>query len=256
VTYVRFERRGAAAWATLARQDRANALGPEIVEALAEWVRAAEEDTSISALVITGEGRAFCPGADVKASLEMAHEPDRRAAFFDETRGMLDRLSGAPIPVIAAVNGVAYAGGLELALACDFIIAAQSASFGDLHLAHGRIPAWGSSARLLNALGPWRSTRLLLDPSPVSAEELRELGVVALVVDDANLLQAVDEVVGRLAGYQPDALRAMKALIAEQRGHSLKPLLEVEAAHFRRFLAGGHMHNFRHDLARKGRDGC
>jgi enoyl-CoA hydratase/carnithine racemase len=165
-------------------------------------------------------------------------------------------LSSAPVPVIAAVNGVAYAGGLELALACDFIIAAQSATFGDLHLAHGRIPAWGSSARLLNALGPWRSSRFLLDSAPVSAEELRGLGVVALVVDDDNLVQAVDEIVGGWAGYQPGPLRAMKALIAEQRAHSVQPLLDVEAAHFERFLASGNMGDFRHDLARKGRDRC
>lgn len=256
MTYVRFERRGAAQWATLDRPERSNALGPEIVEALSEWVRAAEEDASIYALVITGTGAAFCPGADVKASLEMAHEPDRRAAFFDEARDLLERLTSAPVPVIAAVNGVAYAGGLELALACDFIVAAHSATFGDLHLAHGRIPAWGSSARLLSALGPWRSTRLLLDSTPVSAEELRELGVVAFVVDDNDLVQAVDEVVGRWAGYPPDAVRAMKALVAQQRRHSLKPLLEVEAAHFRRFLTNGHMGTFSHDLARKGRDGC
>lgn len=256
MTYVRFERRGAAQWATIDRPERANALGPEIVEALSGWVRAAEEDASISALVITGTGAAFCPGADVKASLEMAHEPDRRAAFFDEARDLLERLSSAPVPVLAAVNGVAYAGGLELALACDFIVAGQSATFGDLHLAHGRIPAWGSSARLLNALGPWRSARLLLDSVPVSAEELREFGVVALVVDDDDLVQAVDEVVGRWAGYSPNALRAMKALIAEQGRQSLRPLLDVEAAHFGRFLASGHMGTFGHDLARKGRDGC
>lgn len=243
-------------WATLDRPARANALGPEIVVALSGWVREAAEDDSISALVITGTGAAFCPGADVKASLEMAHEPDRRSAFFDEARDLLGQLSRAPVPVIAAVNGVAYAGGLELALACDVIVAARSATFGDLHLAHGRIPAWGSSARLLNALGPWRSARLLLDSTPVSAEELREHGVVAVVVDDDNLVQAVDEVVCRWAGYQPEALRAMKALIVEQRGLFLGPLLEVEAAHFRRFFDRGNMRTFSHDLARKGRDGC
>jgi enoyl-CoA hydratase len=241
VTYVVVERRGDASWARLCRPERANALGPGMVQELREWLRADGADPSISALVITGTGSSFCPGADLKASLALAHDPDARMQFLASGRSLMDELSSAPVPVIAAVNGVAFAGGFELVLACDLVVAAESAVLGDLHLAHARIPAWGSSARLMYALGPWRAAQALLLPKRFTAEQLRGLGVITDVVRDADLQAAADVVVEGLARVEAGALRAMKALLAAQRSELLGGLSTLEWESFATYLTGPQM---------------
>ncbi|MCG2623381.1 enoyl-CoA hydratase/isomerase family protein [Arthrobacter sp. I2-34] len=241
MTYVEVERRGGASWARLCRPERANALGPEMVQELRAWLRAVGGDPGISALVITGSGTSFCPGADIKASLALAHAPEERAAYLASGRSLMEDLSRAPVPVVAAVNGVAFAGGFELVLACDLVVAAESAVLGDLHLASGRIPAWGSSAKLMSALGPWRAAQALLLPQRFTAEQLRGFGVIADVVRDADLPAAVDRIVDGLARVEAGALRAMKALLAAQKSELLGRLSAVEWESFTAYLAGPQM---------------
>lgn len=181
MSYVHVSRRGAALWARLDRPERAGALGPEVITGLTEWLAEGADDPGIRALVVTGTGRAFCPGADVRASAAM---PDTasRLTFLDRGRRLMATIETSPVPVVAAVNGAAFAGGFELLLSRDLVMASQGAVLGDLHLPHGRIPAWGGSARLVRAVGPARASRILLLGERFTAAQMMEFGLVSRVV--------------------------------------------------------------------------
>lgn len=249
MSYVEISRRGNASWARINRPDRGNALGPDVVAELAGWVRDAPNDASLGALVLTGTGKAFCAGADVKESLAMAHDPERRRTFFEEGAALMLALDRCELPVVAAVNGVAFAGGFELALACDLIVAQQNAVLGDLHLPHARIPSWGSSARLFAAVGPCRATQMLLLPRRMSAGQLADLGLVAEVAKDGDLSHVVDEIVSTLGTYDISAVRAMKKVVADNRRAVLATTLQHEWHNFIAYLGGGAMSTLPSGLA-------
>ena len=238
MSFVEIERRGSASWARINRPERGNSLGPEIVTALTDWARSAPGDPEVRALVLTGTGKAFCAGADVKASHAMAEDPARRQAFFEEGARLMQTLDRCEVPVVAAVNGVAFAGGFELVLACDLIVAASSAVLGDLHLPHARIPSWGSSARLFASLGPHRATALLLLPRRLSAAQLADLGLVAEVAADGDLVAVVDGLVANFDAFDAVALRAMKKVVADNREVRLERMLEGEWRNFLAYLGG------------------
>lgn len=241
MTGLRVERHGPASWAVISRPGRGNALGPEVAEGLAEWLAEAGADETVAALVVTGEGRAFCAGADVVASRALADRPAERRRFFDGVRGLLDSFGSAPVPVIAAVDGVAFAGGLELALACDLVVAGPGARFSDRHLVNGRIPAWGSSARLVAGLGPQGAAEMLYLPGDLTAEDLHRRGLVARVAGEGELHGAVQEIAEHLATCDRGALMAMKRVLVEQRRLLVDALVDVEARHFTDYLAGPQM---------------
>jgi enoyl-CoA hydratase/carnithine racemase len=126
---------------------------------------------------------------------------------------MMTRLERFPRPVIAAVNGLAMAGGLELLLCCDLVIAARSAKLGDAHANFGLLPGGGSSVRLPRKIGPTRAKYLLFTGESVPAEELVAAGLVNEVVEDADLMAATRRLVAKLAVKSPLVLRRMKALV-------------------------------------------
>ncbi|MFN7150129.1 MAG: enoyl-CoA hydratase/isomerase family protein, partial [Microthrixaceae bacterium] len=174
----------------------------------------------------------------IKASQAMVDRPAERKAFFDRVDSLLSSFAEVPVPVIAAVGGVAHAGGLELVLACDLVVAGQGARFGDLHLKHGRIPAWGGAGRLAGALGPWRAAGALLLPQVWSAGEMLEAGWVTAVSGVGELEDDVQAMAEHFATLDPGTLRAMKRLVAAQREAMLAPLLAIGKEHFDAFLAG------------------
>lgn len=237
MTYVSVTRRGGALWARLDRPERANALGPEVLDGLVAWLDRAAEEPDVSALVITGTGGAFCAGADVRASAELG-DARQRLAFLATARALVDRLAAAPVPVIAAVNGAAFAGGLELVLACDLVVASEDAVFGDLHLPHGRVPAWGGSARLVRAVGAARASRMLLLGERFTAEQMAAFGLVTHVVPAPELDQAVDRLTAVLQGHPPQALRDMTRLLRAVRDVPTAEALEREWQVFTEHFAG------------------
>jgi enoyl-CoA hydratase/carnithine racemase len=241
MTFVRLERRGPAAWAILDRPARRNALGPEIAGELAAWIDGAAHDPDVSCFVIGAVGKAFCPGADIKASQAMVDRPAERQAFFDRVGRLIDSFSQVPVPMVAAVDGVAFAGGMELVLACDLVVAGPDARFGDLHLPHGRIPAWGAAARLAGAIGPWRAASALLLPQVYTGADMMQAGLVSMVSEAGRLQDDVQAIADHFASLDPGALRAMKRLVADQRQLVLEPLLELGKKHFDRYLAGPQM---------------
>ncbi len=206
---VRLELHGNALWARLCRPERGNACGPETIRGLHAWLdRAFEEE--LHALVITGSGRSFCAGADMRAGAEHLYDPAALAQYIRAGRELVDAIASAPLPVIAAVNGAALAGGFEIVQAADIVFAARSARMGDAHARHGVIPGWGSSARLGRAVGPKLAAYFLLTGADADAETWCRRGLVSAVVDDGELEAAVDAVVAQLPADQATRSRLLR----------------------------------------------
>ncbi len=208
------ERRGGALWLTLNRPNKLNAIGPDSVAALDRALN--DLESSDRCVVITGAGRAFSAGGDLDAVLGLVGaEIDARRieAFHRSITDLLRRLERLPLPVIAAVNGLAVAGGLEIAAACDIVVAASDASFGDGHVAYGLVPGGGASVRLPRKIGVNRAKLLMLSGRQVSAATMADWGLVSVLVEPGRLEEEVDGLVGELAARSRDSLREVKQLI-------------------------------------------
>lgn len=207
------EVRDGAVWITLNRPAALNAITPAIVAGIQAALDRAEQD-DIRAVVLTGSGRAFCAGADLKFVRATSGEDSANVSnFLNSVLDMMTRLERFPRPVIAAVNGLAMAGGLELLLCCDLVIAARSARLGDAHANFGLLPGGGSSVRLPRKIGPTRAKYLLFTGESVPAEELVAAGLVNEAVEEADLTAATGRLVAKLAVKSPLVLRRMKALV-------------------------------------------
>lgn len=196
---VAVSRRGDALWARIERPGQGNACNSAVMEGLETWLAAAVAEEGLKALVLTGSGGVFCAGADMKEGAALLGDEAAAEAYVRRGRDLVETLASAPLPTIAAVNGVALAGGFELVLAADFAVAARSARLGDGHVAHGVVPGWGSTARLPRLVGAREATLLLLTGETRSADEMLELGVLTAVADDDRLEAAVEDLVDRLA---------------------------------------------------------
>jgi len=244
-TALRFERRGATAWITLDRPEAMNALSETMCSELLAAIAQIEHDPDIRVLVLTGAGRAFCAGADLKGVFEDAGEgptaDDPMSAFLDLIAGMIERLRALPKPSIAALNGLTMAGGLELAMACDLIVAADSARIGDAHANFGVFPGAGGTAVLPRRIGSTAAKYLLFTGDTQSAAELLPLGLVNRVVPDADLLAEVDKLATRIAGKSPLVLRRMKQAVADGLEQPQAAALRLE-----RLVLDAHRHS--HDM--------
>jgi enoyl-CoA hydratase/carnithine racemase len=220
-------RRGAASWARIARPEHGNACNSEVLDGLERWLSGAVRDPEARVLVLSGTGASFCGGADLREGTALARDPAALLAWIRRGRDLVDALAGAPLPTIAAVNGAAFAGGLELVLACDLVVAARSARFGDRHVRHAVVPGWGSSARLPRTISPATARRLLLTGEDIDADEARTLGLVATVVADDRLDAEADGLAERLASLPTPALTRILRLT---RADLARPLDEALAA--------------------------
>jgi enoyl-CoA hydratase len=206
---IRLEARGPAAWITLERPREMNAINTTMLDEISRALDVAASDHAIRAVVITGSGdKVFCAGADLKQVLATypAGEPD----LLDRAARTFAALRNFPKPVIAAVNGLALAGGLELILACDLVIAADHARIGDAHANFGVFPGAGGAALLPKRIGAARAKYLLFTGDQFSAADMMALGLVNQVVPAGELVSAVDALVTRLASKSPLVLHRMK----------------------------------------------
>ncbi len=216
---------------TLNRPEALNSISPAMIDDLNVALDGLEDRRQLCALSITGQGRAFCAGADLKAAkarMDGADAGEVNSNFLDGLRRLLLRIEGFPVPVVAAVNGLALAGGLEMVLACDLVVAAASAKLGDAHAKYGLVPGGGSSVRLPRKIGPTRAKQLIFSGDSLPAETLMQWGLVNKVVPDGGLGAAVDELVGTLAQRSPIGLRRMKRMIDDGLEQSLPAALRYE----------------------------
>jgi enoyl-CoA hydratase len=183
---VRVEHRGRVAIMTLDNPPM-NILSTTVLDAIAEAVVRLNEDPSVHAIILTGAGdKVFTAGADIKEMVAMGHAAASRYSMKGQTLANL--LESSPLPIIAAVHGFCMGGGCELSLACDFILAADNAVFGQPEINIGVIPGWGGSRRLTRAIGVVRARRWILTGDKIPAQTAFEEGFVDRVVPKEHLL--------------------------------------------------------------------
>ncbi|MEM4467825.1 MAG: enoyl-CoA hydratase-related protein [Candidatus Nezhaarchaeales archaeon] len=214
---------------TLNRPHRLNAFNDVMMEELYDALVSAERDPSIRCVIITGEGdRAFSAGADItafpKATPVAAEEFSR---LGQEVFGFIERMSK---PVIAAINGFALGGGLELAAACDFRIAAEHAELGQPEINLGLIPGWGGTQRLVRLVGIAKAKELIMLGGRISAEEALKIGLVHKVVHYDDLREEALKLARRLCELPPIALRYAKLAINFGSQAPLEAGLRIESA--------------------------
>jgi enoyl-CoA hydratase/carnithine racemase len=215
---VESSRDGHVALLRLNRPEARNALSPEVMEALASELERLDPDPEVRCVVIAGSEKVFAAGADIKAMAERSFEEALRhpaAAFWP-------RVAAIKTPLVAAVSGYALGGGCELALACDMIVAAEGAVFGQPEIQLGIIPGGGGTQRLARILGKQRAMELVLTGRRFDAREALELGLVNRVVDGGRWLEEAMELARTVAERPPIAARLAKqaVLAAEETGLS------------------------------------
>jgi enoyl-CoA hydratase/carnithine racemase len=211
---------------TLDRPDKLNALDTAAFEALDAHLGALEnEDAKVGCVVLRGAGKAFCAGADLKA---LGGAPDKPPIYKPR---VIERLALLRQPVIAAVHGVCFTGGLELALACDFILADATARFADTHGKWGLFSAWGMSQRLPRRIGIPAAKRMMMTSCVVDAAEAKELGLVDLLAPEGQLDALLGGFAAELLANSWFTNFAVKRLLIETDGMSLAEGLAHE--HYR-----------------------
>src|SRR5712691_13078754 len=230
LTCVTLDRTMGVARVTLNRPAQMNAISPELLEDLWRVCEEIERDPVVKVMTITGAGRAFCAGADLKAVRELSPDPERWAAFMALWRRVFSRIEALPQPVIAGVNGLARAGGLELVLVCDLVVADEEARLGDQHANFGLVAGGGGSQRLPRVIGPRRAKELMLLGGWMSAREALAWGLVNRVAPAGQLRPTLDEMADRLGRLRASASRAAKLLVNRAGDVDLASGLDLEMA--------------------------
>jgi enoyl-CoA hydratase len=227
---VLLEQRGPVALLTLNRPDVLNALSAELLAALGERIAEVGQNGDVRALVVTGAGRAFAAGADIAQMRGLsALEAQAFSRLGHETFGALETLA---VPTIAAVNGFALGGGCELALACDWIYAAQRARFGQPEVKLGLIPGFGGTTRLSRRVGPAWARELNLSGEPIDAETAQRIGLANRVFEDGDAAVAAAVAAGEaVARTGPLAVARAKRVMHEGQDADVRVahVLEQEA---------------------------
>lgn len=216
-----------AGWAVVAfnRPEQLNTLSIELRQEFDHAVRDLEANAGVHVLILTGTGKAFSAGLDLNdwdASEHLA-----AAAYHWDPVASLQRFSG---PVIAAINGLTVTGGVELALACDVIVASDLARFADTHARVGLLPGWGGSVRMIERVGLQRAKELALTGRFFSAQEAAQWGFINEVVPHANLLARAQALALQMLQSRPEDLARYKRLLDEESRLALPQALQLERA--------------------------
>ncbi len=219
---------GAVATVTIRRPEKLNALDPGVVAEL----QAAFEGLGheVRCAILTGEGKAFVAGADIAAMAEMSPTDAKRFAEAGHRLG--NTMESAHFPIIAAVNGFALGGGLELALACDFIIASEKAKVGLPEVTLAVIPGFGGTQRLARRVGVGIARELVFTGRMVKADEAVSMGIANRVVAPETLMDEVGKLAATIANNGPLAVAAAKRVILRGEDASLSTANEIEMQAF------------------------
>lgn len=238
MSVVTIESQGRARIVTLNRPERMNALGRELVTELHRAFVELSADPDVSVVVLTGAGeRSFCAGADLREREGMTQ--DEAWVFLDALKETFLAVEACPVPTIAAINGFALGGGLELALCCDIRMAASTAQIGLTEVRLGIIPGAGGTQRLPEVVGTARAREMIFSGRRLDATTAESFGLVSQVTQPADLLAAATALAGEIALGAPLALRAAKKAVAgaslsarraqlDHERQAYAPLLETE----------------------------
>jgi len=232
-----YERRDTAGWITFNRPAKRNALSPTMVRDLHAALDLADRDEAVRSIVLTGAGTAFCAGADLTFFQPLLDVDDGCERFMTELLqplvAFLARLRESGRPVIAAVNGPCAAGGLELVLCCDLVIASTAATFNDAHALRGLAPAIGGAANLVHAIGVFRAKRMLFSADTYDAETMAAVGLVTDVVEPAALHDHVSAVTATLARRSRRSLALLKTMAHRAQLPDWAEQVDADLADFR-----------------------
>jgi enoyl-CoA hydratase len=213
---------------TLNRPDKLNAIDSPMLDALDQALRDIEADPEIRAVILTGAGRAFSAGADIKEWTALPPLVFSRT-WGQRGHGLFDRLAALRPPVIAAINGIAFGGGLELALCADIRIAASVARLGLPEVTIGAIPGWGGTQRLPRLIGAGRAKHMILSGQPVDTARAEAWGLVSEVTEPDALLPRAQELARAIAANAPIAVQAAKRVIDAGLPTSAAAIIEGDA---------------------------
>lgn len=211
---------------TLNRPDSLNALDAGLRGALLAALRAAAKDESVRAVVLTGAGRAFCAGADLRGG---SGEREFRRVLTAEYNPLVEAIRGLPKPVVASVNGVAAGAGMSLALAADLVVAAEEARFVPAFAKIGLVPDSGLTRTLVRALGRHRAMEVLVGERALGAADAEAAGLVAAVASADRLAEVTRELAERLASGPTVAIGLTKRLVNAAENDALGDSLAAEA---------------------------
>jgi enoyl-CoA hydratase len=238
---LKLEKKEGVATLELYRPQKKNSLNTEMRHELEGCLKELANDPSVRVVVITGGAEIFCAGADI-SEIEGTSSAEEAYKHAREFQVLFDQLESLPQPTVAAVSGYALGGGCELALACDFRIASDTAKFGLPEIKIGAFPGGGGTQRLPRAIGVAKAKEMILLGDPINAEQALAIGLVLKVVAKDKLMAEVQSYAAKIAALPRLALQASKMLINKSQEIDLATGLEFEARTF-----GGIAHT--HDLA-------
>jgi enoyl-CoA hydratase len=217
---------GAVRVLTLNRPEARNALNSKLIEALFLALDEADADPSVRAVVLTGADPAFCAGVDLKQAQREG------SAYFEryQTHNCITRVAEMATPVVGAINGPVFTGGLEMALGCDFLIASERAVFADTHARVGILPGGGMTARLPQLVGAAMARRLSMTGEVVDAARALQIGLVTEVVPHSALLARAVELAGQIAEVPAPIMAGLKQIYVSGAAPATDPALAAEQA--------------------------
>lgn len=220
---------------TLNRPDKLNALNQEVLQALAELFNYAKEKNTVKAVLLTGNGKAFCAGADINKLAQCNAETGYQFAVYGQE--VFRQLETLGKPSLAAVNGYAFGGGCELAMAATLRIAANQAQFGQPEVKLGVIPGYGGTQRLARLVGKGRALDLCLTGRFIDAQTALQWGLVSSVVEEEKLMSEAEKLLKGILSMAPLAVRGVMEVIDHGYELSLTEALHLEAIHFAKTCA-------------------
>lgn len=234
---IKVARENAVATIRLNRPDAMNALSPELLQEFSDAVAAVGQDQSVKALVIRGEGRSFCAGADLIFFDSIFGDLAQLKPYIDLLNRCFLQLEELPVPTIAVVHGFALAGGLELVLACDMVIVAEDAKLGDQHANFGLMPGGGSTQRLPGRVGMQRAMELLTTGRWLSGPEAVDWGLALRSVPTERIDDELEGLLASLRGKSRTGLGWIKSITQRGKDLPLRDGLALEGAAFVQYFA-------------------
>ena len=236
-TNIKMDKENGVAAIRLNRPDALNALTPDLISELSHALTVVEKDQEVKALVLRGEGRAFCAGVDLIFFETIVAQPVLIPPFLQRMNDCLTQMESLPVPVIAVVHGFALAGGLELMMACDMALVAEDARLGDQHVNFGLMPGGGSTQRLPRRVGMQRAMELLTTGRWLSGPEAVEWGLALRAVPAENLDQELETLLGPLRTKSRAGLGWIKSVALRGQDLPLRDGIALETLAFAQYVA-------------------